>query len=185
MRKKIALIVGHSKSSQGAENEKSNLSEYQFNSALALHVRYQLEKLGFIVTVVYRDSYNALPGEVNDTNADIAVSMHCNAFNNTANGSEVLYYYQSEKGKKLAGYIQKHVVETLDTKDRGLKPCRAAYNGKAGDRGGYLLKYTSMPCVIVEPFFIDNNDALANAMDNFHALSEAYAYGILDYFQQE
>ena len=35
------------------------------------------------------------------------------------------------------------------------------------DRSGYLLKYTKAPCIILEPFFIDNINDLICIMDNY------------------
>ena len=74
--------------------------------------------------------------------------------------------------------MQAEIVKCLGLKDRGLKPCVAAYKGNAGDRGGHLLQYTNMPCVIVEPFFIDSDSSYELAVCKFSELAEAYAVGI-------
>ena len=183
MKHSVALIIGHSEDDQGARNKKSNISEFMFNSYLAVMIRHELEGLNYTVHTVIRDSgYGDLPRKVNDTKADIAVSLHCNAFNNLKHGSETLYYNGSVNGKMLADYIQSYVVYTLGTENRGLKPCDYDYIGKTGDKGGYLLKYTSMPCVIVEPFFIDCDESLYLAQCKFHELAHAYVCGIRDYF---
>jgi len=41
-----------------------------------------------------------------------------------------------------------------------------------------LLRYTNAPCVIAEPFFIDNHQDLARARDDLEGLAEAYANAI-------
>ncbi|EGU35072.1 N-acetylmuramoyl-L-alanine amidase, partial [Vibrio scophthalmi] len=68
-----------------------------------------------------------------------------------AHGTETLYYHTSKKGKALAGAVQKHIVKALGLRDRGIK------SRQAEDRGGYLLRYTQAPCVIVEPGFLSND----------------------------
>ena len=180
----ISLIIGHSATSKGASNKTSGVSEFDFNEPLALSVAEKLRLEGFQVFVIYRDcSYSELPAKVNDTKADIAVSLHCNAFNSHANGTETLYYRGSSKGSQLARAIQVQIVSCLGLADRGVKPCVASHKGKAGDRGGHLLKYTSMPCVIVEPFFIDCDSSLQLANEKFESLTEAYCKGISNFLR--
>ncbi|KKK66742.1 hypothetical protein LCGC14_2961020, partial [marine sediment metagenome] len=48
----------------------------------------------------------------------------------------------------------------------------------AEDRGGYLLRYTKAPCILAEPFFIDNNDDLARAQVDLDGLASVYANAI-------
>lgn len=180
----VALIVGHSAKSQGATNKTYGTSEYQFNEPLAHLVAEKLLLKGYTPLVIYRDSsYRKLPGKVNKTGADIAVSFHCNASDSDPHGSETLYYKGSSQGFLLASCIQEEIVKCLGLKDRGLKPCRAAYKGKAGDRGGYLLKKTDMPCITAEPFFIDSDSSLELANYKFNELAEAYAIGIARYLR--
>lgn len=182
---KAALIIGHNENSPGAMNQDKNVSEFDFNEPLAHAIAKALLNLGYEVSLVYRDgSYSELPDQVNKTGADIAISLHCNAFNKGSNGSEVLYYKGSENGLKLALSLQTEIVDCLDLKDRGVKETQAAHEGKAGDRGGYLLKHTSMPCVIAEPFFIDSNESLDLAVSKFDDLVAAYKQGIVNYFDK-
>ena len=184
--KKVALIIGHSAKKQGATNKNHGVSEFEFNEPLAHSVSEKLKIEGFEVVVIYRDcSYSDLPFKVNLTNADIAVSFHCNAFDENPHGSEVLYYNGSDKGKLLALSLQREIVKCLGVKDRGVKPCIASHNGKAGDRGGHLLKGTKMPCVIAEPFFIDCDASLELAQHNFESLAESYTAGIVMYFKAD
>lgn len=180
--KKVALIIGHSAENGGAVNSVYGINEYQFNGPLAHSVYEKLLLEGFEPIVIYRDCpYSELPSKVNRTGASIAVSFHCNAFNEEPNGTETLYYYKSDRSKNLAHSIQKEIVACLGLKDRGVKPVRGAHQGKAGDRGGYLCQNTSMPCVIVEPFFIDSDSSLELAQHRFEELAEAYTKGIVNY----
>ena len=182
--KLISLIVGHSYKSQGAVNENSGTTEFSFNEPFAMLVADLLMEEGFGVNIIYREgSYKELPDTVNSTNADIAISLHCNAFNKKQNGTETLHYVNSTNGKRLAGLLQNEIVKCLGLKDRGLKPCQAKRIGRAGDRGGYLLKHTAMPCVITEPFFIDCDKSLALAKEKADDLAQAYVVAIKRYFE--
>lgn len=177
MTKIVALIVGHSQSSQGASNA-NGMTEWAFNHVLASLVANHLTASGKVKPVlIHRDTYSELPEKVNETGADIAVSFHANAFNTEATGSEVLYYHRSIKGRKLADIMQFAATDALGLTDRGIKPKNES------DRGGHLLRHTSMPCVIVEPFFIDNSADLKIAMEKQCELAKNYAHAIEGYFR--
>lgn len=117
------------------------------------------------------DSLGAITDAANVSGADIFVSIHCNAFNSDAHGTEVEIYPSSTDSENLGECIQNQIVEALGTTDRGLK-----------ERPNlYVLKCTDMPAVLVELAFIDNyNDAelLRNNQDDF---ARAVARGITDY----
>ena len=173
---KVALIVGHSEKSQGAVNKKSGVTEFEINSRLANQVYLKLAVLGIDCEVVWRTgSYSELPSQVNKTNADIAISMHCNAFNTKASGCEVLYWNTSKKGRELASDLQYRLVDVLGNEDRGIKP---KYDG---DRGAKILKETSMPCALMEPVFIDNDDDFALLDSNIRFVSMAVVEAIDNY----
>jgi len=165
----IALIVGHSKKSRGASNKNGGETEFEFNNNF---VKSLSELLVVENTVVYRDTYKGLPDKVNELNPSNIISFHCNAFNTRASGSEVLYYNSSVKGKAMASILQTNIVKVLGLSDRGIKAKHSE------DRGGYLLKYTKAPCIIVEPFFIDNDKDLQAANDSYTELLNAYINSI-------
>ena len=72
----------------------------------------------------------------------------------------------------MAGILNEQLADALGLRNRGVKPKNAE------DRGGYLLKNTEAPCVIAEPFFIDNNEDLRTATGKREMLVKAYARGI-------
>lgn len=173
---RIALIVGHSKESQGAVNKKSMTTEFNYNNRLVPLISESLTELGVDNVIVYRDSYAGLPKKVNATGADIAIEFHANAaLNLSATGSETLYWHTSEKGKELAQSLQNQVIDCLNLRNRGLKPITPE------GRGAHLLRKTAMPCVILEPFFISNDDDLKHAEDQIERLAEAVVVGVSDY----
>jgi len=168
--KKCALVIGHKKNSSGASNKSSGLTEFDYNDALAIEIESEVS--GVEVQRVYRRTYRTLPDDINELAPDFIVSLHCDAYDQHASGTEVLYYHRSTKGKLEAEILLDHLVNALGLKNRGIKP------KKSEDRGGYLLRYTNAPCVISEPFFIDNDSDLQIVTDKRKKLIKAYAMGI-------
>ena len=72
-----------------------------------------------------------------------------------------MYYHKSKQGKAIAQIFQNNMLSALGLSNRGLKPISAE------DRGGYLLRYTNAPCVLIEPFFIDNNSDFDIVMNSY------------------
>ncbi len=161
----LALVIGHSEKSKGAYNKDNNISEFDFNQKL-VHDISNILRINH--TIVYRNGYKNLPKDINKLNPSHVISFHCNAFNTKATGTEVLYYHTSFKGKKMAKILQSKMVEILGLPDRGIK------SRTVEDRGGYLLKYTNAPCVILEPFFIDNNGDLKAARSKYNQLVQGF-----------
>lgn len=156
---KILLTVGHRPHSPGAANMGSpdpddDVYEFYFNRPIVQAVAERLYELGVDADP---DEYRGR-GNVARWNgaSDLLVEFHCNAANGNASGTEVIHAVGSEKGMEAAGIIQRHLVAALGLRDRGIK-------GPWNNRGGYLLYGVRQPCVIVEPFFIDNDDDLARA----------------------
>jgi N-acetylmuramoyl-L-alanine amidase len=173
--KKVALVVGHKSNSPGAYNGDYDLSEFEFNRDLVYDVGNKLVKGWFDKVepiIIFRESYNGLPRKINDKNPDFIISFHCNAYNTRVSGTEVLYYHRSKTGKWIARVLQDYLLSALDLNDRGI------LSRTAEDRGGYLLRYTNAPCVIAEPFFIDNNNDLKYVLDNRNRLVDAYVDAI-------
>ncbi len=151
---KVALVVGHSRESVGACSKRFNICEHQYNTEFVsdlskiLDVKY---------VVIHRQSLMTLPNTINKEKPDFIISFHCNAFDTHASGCEMLYYHKSGIGKKCAAILQRKVLLALSNKNRDIKAKTSE------DRGGFLLRYTEAPCIIAEPFFIDNDMDFANA----------------------
>ena len=154
---RIALVVGHSIKSKGAFNEEMGIHEYYLNEALAKETKAYMElDKDLEPYLVYRkNGYGRLPTDINETNPDLTISFHHNSSSNKeVQGTETLYYHRSEKSKRIAKEIQKRMVEALGFRDRGIK----GVDSEA--RGGYVLKYTNAPMVLIEPYFMSDNDGL-------------------------
>lgn len=171
---KVALVVGHKKNKPGACNEKHEICEFEFNSQLANDISEALNNLDIDNIIVYRTSYSKLPKEINDINPDFIVSFHCNAFNRSASGCEALFFNSSSRGEAIAEIFVNNLVAALDISNRGIKPKTES------DRGGHLLANTKAPCIICEPFFIDNDSDLESALENYEDLVAAYVLSITE-----
>lgn len=170
--KACALVIGHTKESPGAMNRNEGLTEFWFNYRLGLRIVKMIE--GVDIYTIYRSTYKRLPFDVNKVKPDFVVSLHCNAFNEKASGTEVLYYHKSKDGKKMADIFVDGLVGHLRLPNRGSKPKTSE------DRGGYLLRYTDAPCIIVEPFFIDNDSDVCEAKRDLEGLVRVYSKAIQD-----
>lgn len=178
--KKVAIVVGHSSTSRGAKNITSNISEWEYNKKIAKIIFTLLRISGKVEPViVYRENgYSELPREINKMKVDLVLSLHCNAFNGVTSGCEMLYYHKSKNSKMFAEITQKNMVIALGNKNRGIR------SKTSEDRGGYLLKSTDATCIIAEPFFIDNNKELENALEKEAEISSAYVKSINEFFKK-
>ncbi|GAA0201911.1 hypothetical protein GCM10008919_01590 [Selenomonas dianae] len=128
-----------------------------------------------VVGSLQSDSLHEVVSASNSADTDVFISIHCNACNGSANGTEVWHYYGSGEGEKLAQCIQNQIVDALGTVDRGIK------SAKHGVNGLYVLSNTDAVAALVELAFIDHaSDAelLRSQQDEF---ARAIARGGTDY----
>lgn len=168
---KLGIIIGHSINSQGAYNNELGISEYSLNTELAFRVKEECDKRNIKSEIIHRrNGYGKLPADVNVTGVDHCISIHHNAVSDkTVNGTETLCYHKSETSKRFAYAVNREMVLALSTRNRGVKKVNSE------NRGGYILKYTSMPCILIEPYFMSNNEAVQNR--NTPALASAIVDG--------
>ena len=85
----------------------------------------------------------------NDANADLFICLHNDAFSNSAAAGTTSYYSSdspvSTQSQALATSIQSELVKAVSLPSRGVK-----------DANFYVIKYTTMPSVLVEVGFITN-----------------------------
>ena len=110
----------------------------------------------------------------NNWGADAFISLHTNAaLNPNASGAETLIYStQSAVAYGLAGDIVENLTEITGLRNRGVieRP------------GLYVLRYTTMPAVLVEMGFITNRyDAELMAYSPY-LFAEGIYRGILEYY---
>ena len=117
--------------------------------------------------------------EANYFHSDIAVSIHCNAFNGIVGGTECICYKRGGDGERLARLIQNNLVQVLGTNDRGVK----YEEDKEKDRRLSFVMLTDMPAVIVECAFLDNYDDAIILLENKEEIAKAICQGIIEYFE--
>lgn len=182
---KVFLNPGHAPDGipdTGAKNAETGLRECDVAKNIADLVEKYLVAAGVEVVGniqsdnLYYDSDYPQPcvcAEANASGADIFVSIHCNAFDGEAHGTETFAYAPGGEGEKLAGCINNQIVASLGTLDRGVK-----------FRDDYIvLEHTDMTAVLVETAFIDSDidEPLLRTKQNDFA--RAIARGITDYEQ--
>lgn len=108
----------------------------------------------------------------NKANADIFVSIHCNAAENVnGKGVETFSYPGSTKGTALAKCIQDSIIQNkVYTLNRGIKTANFA-----------VLRQSNMPSALVELAFITNIDDSKILKDKQVELALTVAKGILNY----
>lgn len=186
--KTIIIDAGHGgwdpgKTGVNGENEKD------INLKIAMKLQQYLEQAGAVVFVT-RNTDEALDkgkkGDMkgrkeiaNNSNADIFISIHQNAFpQKKAKGAQVFYHKSSENGKKLAELIQEELKKNTDSENTRQAKSNTDY---------YVLKKSEIPAAIVECGFISNpeEEKKLNTDEYQEKLAWSIYLGIMDYFQQQ
>ena len=164
---KIFINAGHGGNDSGAVG--FGLKESDVAYCIAARIVSHLRKYNLETKLFQYDGLEKICATANEWNADFFVSIHCNAFNGTASGTETYCFYNSAEGKKLATSIHNQILKTFpELTNRGVK-----------EAGYYVLRHTDATAVLVETAFIDNlhdNDLLKNRAEDF---AIAIAQGIL------
>lgn len=176
MAKKVFIDPGHGGTDSGAVGV-DNLLEKNINLQVAKKVEELLKKQGLDVKLSrYSDETVSLGSRTNNANAwkaDCFISIHCNAFNEKANGVET--YSHTSATNDLANRIH---FELLKTK---------AYSANRGTKTAnyYVLRNTSMRASLVELGFIDNKADAKFLTQNQDELALGIAKGICRYLNVE
>lgn len=172
----------------------TGVHEKEINLKIALKVRDYLEQSGAYVIMTRTEDVD-LDGndekqlkkmdmhnrkeKINNSNGNILVSIHQNAFPQPkVKGAQVFYHGSSEEGKNLANYIQQAIKTHADPSNQRVPKQNADY---------YVLRTTKIPAVIVECGFLTNpeEEARLNTDEYQEAIAWGIYIGIVDYFQNE
>lgn len=152
-RKRVLVIAGHGGRDKGAPHPDGKTWEVDITMPAASALGMALRLLGhdamigrsMLLASNEKWEINDRVRWANSLGADLLVSIHANASPcHTAEGSEVLYY---RSGKQLAEMLAP-AIAIEPWRDRGAK-----YRDDLG-----VLKRTTMPAVLLELGFVDDND---------------------------
>lgn len=163
----IGLDYGHGFGDCGAIGQDGQKEEV-LTRELGKKVKVLLEKEGHKVLEIANGS--SLTGRCNLANAnnvDLVVSIHFNAFNKSANGTEVHIYSATSKSKAFAERINNNIVKVIGTKNRGIKVSNFA-----------MLRQTNAPSLLIETCFIDSREDMSKY--NADKIAKAIVEGILN-----
>lgn len=189
MAKKVVCIdPGHGGSDPGACG--NGLRECDVSLIVSKKVRDYLHAAGHVVGITReRDVDVAFPNASasrelqarcdvsNNFEADVFVSIHCNAFDcDQVLGTETFFCAGSVRGEELAGCIQAQLIGSMGTVDRGIK-----------SNPLYVTEHTDAVAALVELAFISNAADAAKLADPHwqDEFARAVARGVTDYFLKE
>ncbi len=169
----VALDVGHGGYDPGKVS--GDLLEKDLNLTLTAVFQEELLRGGFLPIALRtedvdfaegKDTYQSkksqdLKTRVDKTismNADLFLSIHCNAFSGESKGFQTFYHPMSEESQQLAEMVQQKVVEEADPTNH-----RVAEKGEY-----YVLAEAPCPAITIEAGF------LSSEVDKNRLQDEAY-----------
>ncbi|MGG0687884.1 N-acetylmuramoyl-L-alanine amidase [Bacillus safensis] len=174
----IFIDPGHGAQDAGAIG--NGLLEKNINLEVALKLQSRLNQAGALIVMSRTsDTFDSLQTRVNkgaQASADIFISIHANANDNSgANGTETYYdtTYATTNSIKLAQQVQPRMVSALGTKDRGVKTA-----------GFYVIKYSRMPSILLETGFVTSpiDASILKSTTAKDRLASGIATGVSNYF---
>ena len=167
---KIAMSSGHGKYIRGASGSPVPPEHDEVNQARKIVDRTaEMLNAAGVTCVTYHDdtsddqseNLNRIVNWHNSQTRDLDISVHLNAYDGNAHGTEMLYVTQ----QTLASVMSAAVAEAGGFTNRGPK-----YNG-----GLAFLNGTDEPAVLCEMHFCDNTSDCQKHDANFEAICEALA----------
>lgn len=172
----ICLDAGHGGKWSGAVHEE--VMEKDLTIAMTHKLNDILRAMGYntLLTREQDEDVELVERAViaNKANADIFVSIHCNAIDNGPDiqGLIAFYYPGSKEGENLAQSIQTSACQFSGAVDRGINSANYA-----------VVRETYMPAVLVETGFMTCHEELLRLMDDTYQtdLVRGIAQGIVGY----
>jgi len=148
---KVGLVIGHTSKKKGAYSKYFNQYEYDFWKDVTKYLSYvdvwkHDEKISGYMT---RQKDTA--SRMKDSNYDLVVELHYNAFNKKASGVLCMFYKGNDKMKQAASLFVDICTELTDIESDGIRGL-----SNKDDRGLGFLKHQKANAILIEPFFGDN-----------------------------
>ncbi len=176
--KTIIIDPGHGGYDPGAVTKRNDFEKF-YTLDISKRIKKLLEQKGArVILLRTKDTNKSLyqrVKKVNQSNGDFLVSVHINSFiNGAANGSETYYYKKSERTPAI--YIQKHMTRELKLKNNGIKHAKM-----------YILKYSKIPGVLIEPCFLTNKKeyTLLKTIPFRNKIAKATVNGLEEYYKNK
>ncbi|GGA88968.1 N-acetylmuramoyl-L-alanine amidase [Ornithinibacillus halotolerans] len=150
---KLYLDPGHGGTDPGAQG--NGLREKDINLDIALKIRslitsqYENVSVKMSRTSDTTKSLTQRTNEANSWNADYYVSIHCNSFNGSAQGYEDYIHSGLADSSQTARYrdiLHTEITKVNQLRNRGKKKANF-----------HVLRESTMPAILTENGFIDNN----------------------------
>lgn len=132
-----------------------------------------LTAVGYDCILFQYDGLGTICNKENASGADVFISIHNNAAENTAaQGCEVFYYYNDAISKKLANTIYQQIVNNIDITKRGIK-----------EAGFQVIRSADAKyAVLVEAAFITNAYDASLLRDKYDDFARSISRGISDIY---
>lgn len=170
---KISVNAGHYPGIDSGAVGWTGLQEANVANDIAHKVCGYLAAVGYEVLFIQENELYQITDLSNSFGADLFLSIHCNAAENTdAKGTETFYINGSTEGQRLAQCVQYQIINSLGTVDRGLKTANF-----------YVTRNTNCPAILIETGFISNREDECMLADEKQRdeLAKAISRGITDY----
>ncbi len=171
---KLAVVVGHTRRSPGAfGKDPVDQNEYFWNSDLAARMKEHAAAHDIAIEVFFRDNggITGAYSRAGEWGAEGCIELHFNAAAVAASGTETITV--TDQSQPLARAVQAAMVDTLELRDRGVKP---PWEG----RGRQSVTQLPVPSVLVEPFFGSNAGDCRRADERKQQLAEALVRAAAD-----
>ena len=183
----IVLDPGHGGSDAGAIGP-TGVTEKSVSLAVSLEAEKLLTDSGYKVIMTRTTDIDvAAPGVPDSTelqarvdkappNAELFISVHCNAFSNSSsNGMETYHAPTAVKGARLARLLNEELARLGGLNNRGVKAARF-----------YVMTHSQCPASLIELGFITNprEEKLLASKDYQQKLAQAITNAVNRYFNQ-
>ncbi len=196
--KTIIVDAGHGGIDPGSMTNDESIKEKDVNLKITKKVKELLEASGAAVILTRNDDTSLYTEEagktirqkynenlrnrkkiINESSADMFVSIHLNKFPQSSKyyGAQTFYPSGKEDDKKLATYIQSELKRVVDkTNNRQIKPSNDIY----------LIKDNQIPSTLIECGFLSNDKEakLLNDEEYQDQIAWAIYVGIQKYFSE-
>lgn len=181
----LVVDAGHGGNDIGTYSPNMQYFEKDLNLAMVLELKKLLDQENIKVYYTRLDDdklyLNQRVNLANELNADLFISIHCNASENLdANGTEVLYDQMAEEkdmnSKELATICLNELVNIIGTRERGI----------VESNDTYIIGHSKVPVALIEVGYMSNPNELGFLIqeENQKMIAQGIYNGIMKAFSK-